>query len=73
MHKHNAGPNLVLNNLHAVCNQMQDLGMVLEDWLAHKMKDGKDTLDVMAWLEAPVDDLQDAIAAAQQLLDTDGN
>lgn len=48
MHKHNAGLNLVLNNLHAVCNQMQDLGMVLEDWLAHKMKDGKDTLDVMA-------------------------
>ncbi|KAG1841155.1 hypothetical protein C8R48DRAFT_781458 [Suillus tomentosus] len=73
MHRHDTGPNPVLNNLRAVCNQMQDLGNALEDWLAHKMADGEEALEVMARLEALVDDLHDAIAAAQQLLDTDGN
>ncbi|KAG2047808.1 hypothetical protein BDR06DRAFT_1013544 [Suillus hirtellus] len=73
MRQHDTGPNPVLNNLQAVRNQMQDLGNVFEDWLAHKMADGEEALEVMARLEALVDDLHDAIVAAQQLLDTDGN
>jgi hypothetical protein len=64
MRRHDTGPNPVLNNLRAVRDQMQDLGNVLEDWLAHKMADGEEALEVMARLEAPVDDLHDAIAAA---------
>ncbi|KAG1856165.1 hypothetical protein F4604DRAFT_1685566 [Suillus subluteus] len=50
-------------------DDLKDLGTKLEDWLADKIKDGSTALEEMTSLEGPVDDLHDAMAASQQLLD----
>ncbi|KAG1837660.1 hypothetical protein F4604DRAFT_1942096 [Suillus subluteus] len=70
--RHAAGPDPLLNNLQVIRDDLKDLGTKLEDWLADKIKDRSTTLEEMTSLEGPVDDLHDAMAAFQQLLDANG-
>ncbi|KAG1771386.1 hypothetical protein EV702DRAFT_1049008 [Suillus placidus] len=65
-----AGPDPLLTNLRVVIrDDLEEFGTKLGDWLSDKMEDGQLALDAMACIESPVDDLHDAIAAFQQLLD----
>ncbi|KAG1721901.1 uncharacterized protein EDB91DRAFT_1256306 [Suillus paluster] len=69
MRRHDVGPDPLLTNLRVIKDNLGDLGAQLKQWLSRKMEDANVALEVMTALEGPVDDLHDAIAASQQLLD----
>ncbi|KAG1891919.1 uncharacterized protein F5891DRAFT_1197207 [Suillus fuscotomentosus] len=69
MHAHKADPDPLLSNLWVIKDDLEQLGTKLNYWLSAKMKDGSAALEAMATLEGPVDDLHDAMATAQELLD----
>ncbi|KAG1778653.1 hypothetical protein EV702DRAFT_1196166 [Suillus placidus] len=67
--RHASGPDPLVNNLRVIRDDLEQFGTTLQDWLARKMDDGRLALEDMAWLEGLVDDLHDAIATSQMLLD----
>ncbi|KAG1797830.1 uncharacterized protein HD556DRAFT_1440790 [Suillus plorans] len=69
MRTHKANPDPLLSNLWVIKDDLEQLGTKLNYWLSAKMKDGSAALEAMTTLEGPVDDLHDAMATAQQLLD----
>ncbi|KAG1849006.1 hypothetical protein F4604DRAFT_1935086 [Suillus subluteus] len=70
--RHAVGPDPLLNNLRVIRDDLKDLGTKLEDWLTEKIKDRSTALEEMTSLKGLVDDLHDAMAALQQLLDANG-
>ncbi|KAG1752337.1 uncharacterized protein EDB91DRAFT_1243115 [Suillus paluster] len=73
MHRHDVGPDPLLTNLWVIKDNLGDLGAQLEQCLSSKMQDANVALKAMTTLEGLVDDLHDAIAASQQLLDGTGS
>ncbi|KAG1777150.1 hypothetical protein EV702DRAFT_1045542 [Suillus placidus] len=69
--RHASGPDPLLNNLRVIQDNLEQFGTTLQDWLARKMDDRRLALEDMAQLEGLVDDLHDAIATSQMLLDAE--
>ncbi|KAG1726349.1 uncharacterized protein EDB91DRAFT_1086802 [Suillus paluster] len=72
MCRHDVSPDPLLTNLQVIKDNLGDLGAQLEQWLSRKMEDANVALEAMTALEGLVDNLHDAIAASQQLLDGTG-
>jgi hypothetical protein len=63
------GADPLIANLQGLREDLKSLGDYLQSWLSRKTDEGRIALEVMARLESPVDNLQDAMAISQQLLD----
>jgi hypothetical protein len=72
MRRYNGNRNPLLTDLRVVRGDLEEFGTHLEEWLAEKTEDGRLALEEMARLVGPVDELHDAIAASQRLLNTSG-
>ncbi|KAG1772257.1 hypothetical protein EV702DRAFT_1270707 [Suillus placidus] len=67
--KHKGGSDPLLTNLRVLRDDLEQLESHLQNLLLKKTDEGRITLQAMAHLEGPVDDLQDLIAASQKLMD----
>ena len=63
------GPDPLIVNLRGLRDDLEMLGNHLQSWLSRKTDEGRVALEAMARLEGPVDNLNDAMAVSQQLLD----
>lgn len=63
-----AGPDPLIGNLRGLRDDLELLGEHLQSWLSKKTDEGRIALEAMARLESLVDNLQDAMAVSQQLL-----
>ena len=63
------GPDPLIVNLRGLRDDLEMLGDHLQSWLSRKTDEGRVALEAMARLEGPVDNLNDAMAVSQQLLD----
>ncbi|KAG2740180.1 hypothetical protein P692DRAFT_20881166 [Suillus brevipes Sb2] len=63
------GPDPLIVNLQGLRDDLEMLDNHLQSWLSRKTDEGRVALEVIARLEGPVDNLNDAMAIYQQLLD----
>ncbi|KAG1875399.1 hypothetical protein DFJ58DRAFT_836037 [Suillus subalutaceus] len=70
--RYKGGMDPLLTNLWVIKDDLQQLGMQLDSWLSVKVDEGRGALEVMAQMEGLVDDLHNAMAASQRLLDARG-